>query len=44
MLLKDSQWSATDHLVLVLKPYELATTVVSGHKYVTMSLMLLIVT
>ena len=44
MLLKDSQWSATDHLVSVLKPYQLATTVVSGHKYVTMSLMLPIVT
>ena len=44
MLMEDSQWSATDHLESVLKPYQLATTVVSGHKYVTMSLMLPIVT
>ena len=44
LLLKDNQWSAAEHLVAILRPFELATTVGSGQQYTTISIMLPIVT
>ena len=40
LVLKDAQWGMADELVEVLKPLEVATTVLSGQQYVTSSLVL----
>ena len=42
--LKDQQWAAVEHLVTILKLFELATKIASGQSYVTLSLMLPITT
>ena len=44
LLLPDEQWTLAKDLVKVLELFEETTTVVSGQKYVTMSLMLPLVT
>ena len=44
LLLTDKQWTLAKDLVKVLELFEETTTVVSGQKYVTMSLMLPLVT
>ena len=43
LLLKDHQWNALGHLVALLEPFEFATTVASGQKYITLSLVFPIV-
>ena len=40
MLLKDNEWMLAEHLIELLEPFEMATTAVSGQRYVTLSLLL----
>ena len=44
LLLKDDDWNLVDDLVMILKEYEDATTVVGGESYLTLSLLLPITT
>ena len=43
LLLKEVQWVLAKDLVDILQEFEVATTIVSGQKYVTLSLMLPVV-
>ena len=43
MLLKDNEWMLAEHLIELLEPFEMATTAVSGQRYVTLSLLLPVV-
>lgn len=44
LLLSEHQWTLADQLVKILEEFEVATTVLSGQKYVTLSLALPVVT
>ena len=44
LLLKDQQWALIEKVIEVLHPFQVATTVFSGQQYVTMSLVLPVVT
>ena len=40
LLLKDSQWKLAEESTSLLEPFEVATTVISGQSYVTLSLLM----
>ena len=44
LLLKDQQWALIEKVIEVLHPFQVATTVFSGQQYITMSLVLPVVT
>ena len=43
LLLKDSQWKLAEELTSLLEPFEVATTVISSQSYVTLSLLMPVV-